>query len=356
VRARGLSEPSSDPAVVARRLGISREAVELHQAIGWFDLHVESYIWTRVAGYDLARRHDRTLLGGRLFGQVDVPRMRDSGATGAWMSIATNPFRSMASRRRAVRTNVARLRRALTAAGVEVVADAAAYDRARADGRLACFLGIQGANAMTPDDIAAPSLADVTRVTLVHLTRSRHGSPSAPLGGHGGLRPEGRRTVESLRTQRVLLDLAHASPRTFWEALDAHGRDAPVIVSHTGVRAVRDSWRNIDDDQIRAIADTGGVVGTIFHGAFLARPGWRAGIDDVVRHIDHVRRIGGEHAGAIGSDYDGFILPPAALRSVVALPRLTQALLEAGHPPDRIERILVTNALRPIRQLRPTQM
>jgi membrane dipeptidase len=332
---------------------VSAEALALHADARPFDLHVESFLWTRLLRYDLGRRHDRMPLGGRLLGQVDVPRLRDAHVSGAWMSIATNPARSMQSRRRAVRVNVARLRRALESAGVAVVADAGGVDRARDEGRLACLLALQGANAMRPDDVGTPALADITRVTLVHLTRSRHGAPSAPAGGGGGLRPEGARMVEALRAGNVLLDLAHASPRTFREALEVHGRDRPVIVSHTGVRAVRDSWRNIDDDQIRAIAETGGVVGVIFHGGFLRRAGWRADAHDVVRHIEHVIRVGGEDAAAIGSDYDGFIVPARGLRSVATLPRLTQAMLDRGHQPDRIRRVLATNALRPLRLVRP---
>jgi membrane dipeptidase len=351
-------QPPPDAATLARRLGVSREAVEIHQAAGLFDLHVESFIWTRVFRYDLGRRHGRTILGGRLFGQVDVPRLRDGGVAGACMSIATNPMRPMASRRRTVRLNVARLRRMLGAAGVAVVDDASAFDRARASGQLACLIGIQGANAMHPDDLGMPALAAVSRVTLVHLTRSRHGSSSAPGGGDAGLRPEGRRMVESLRAHRVLLDLAHASPRTFWSALDAHRQGghhavAPVIVSHTGARAVHDSWRNLDDDQIRAVAATGGVVGIMFHGGFLTGSPRRATAADVVRHVEHVIRVGGEETAAIGSDYDGFIIPPRDLRDVAALPRLTQAMLDAGHAPERIVRVLGSNPLRPLRMVRP---
>jgi membrane dipeptidase len=343
----------SDPAAVARRLGVSTEAVELQRAAAPVDLHIESFIWTRTFRYDLGRRHRHSALGGRLFGQVDIPRLRAADVAGAWMSIATNPLRSLASRRRTVRVNVARLRRTLLAADVDVVADAASFDVSRAAGRLACFIGIQGANAMRPDDIGSPALADVSRVTLVHLTRSRHGAASAPAGGHGGLRAEGRAMVEALREHRVLLDLAHASPRTFWDALDAHGPGAPVIVSHTGASGVRRSWRNLDDDQIRAIADIGGVVGVILHRGFLAQPGWRATTRDVVRHIERVIAVGGEDAAAIGSDYDGFILPPRGLRSVDELARLTQAMLDRGHSHERIRRVLGTNALRPLRALRP---
>jgi membrane dipeptidase len=345
---------SADAATWARALGVSREAVEVHRAAGVVDLHVESFIWTRLAGYRLDRQHEHTLLGGRLFGQADVPRMRAAGLGGAVMSIATNPFRPLQSRRKAVRVNVARLRRVLMACdGVDVVADAPAFDRARARGRLACFLALQGANALTPDDLGGPALADVSRITLVHLTRSRHGAASAPLGGDRGLRPEGARMIEAMRANGVLLDLAHAAPSTFWQALDIHGSEGPVIVSHTGVRAQHPSWRNVDDDQIRAIAARDGVVGVILHRGFLTSWGRSARAADVARHIDHIVRIGGERTAALGSDYDGFILPPADLRSVTELPRVVQALLDLGHPPDRIMRILGENPVRPLRAARP---
>jgi membrane dipeptidase len=338
----------------ARALGVSREAIDIHCAAGVIDLHVESFIWTRVFHYGLGDLHERTLTGGRLFGQVDLPRLRAAHVAGAFMSIATNPLRTFGSRRRVTRRNVARLRRLLDAHdGVRVVDDAAAFDRARAEGELACFVALQGANALAPEDLAAPGLGGISRITLVHLSRSRHGSPSAPGGGTSGLRTEGREMIEAMREQRILLDLAHASKATFWQALDAHGDGTPVIVSHSGVDAVRPSWRNLDDDQIRAVAERGGVVGVILHAGFLATPARRATAADVVRHIEHVIAVGGEDTAALGSDYDGFIVPPADLRSVTALPRITQAMLDAGHSPERIMRVLGTNALRPLRSVRP---
>ncbi|HEX7096932.1 MAG TPA: hypothetical protein VF183_13685, partial [Acidimicrobiales bacterium] len=85
-----------EPGAWARRLGVSREAIEVHLAAGLVDLHVESFVWTRVFGYRLDRSHDRTLLGGRLYGQVDLPRLRRAGVGAAVMSIATNPFKPMA--------------------------------------------------------------------------------------------------------------------------------------------------------------------------------------------------------------------------------------------------------------------
>jgi membrane dipeptidase len=318
---------------------------ELLAAADVIDLHVESFIWTRLFGYRLDRSHGRTPLGHRYFGHADLPRLRAAGFTGAVMSVATNPFRPQSRRRVLVRRNVARLRRLLVDAGAVVVSDADAYRRARTGGRLACFLALQGGNALVPEDLASPALADVSRITLVHLTRSRLGGTSTPAGG-GGLTAEGRRFIEAMAERSIVLDLAHASRTTFWEAIDVAPPDAPVVVSHTGVAAAHPSWRNVDDDQIRAIADRGGVVGVMFHRGFLARPARRATAADVARHVAHVVKVGGEDCAAIGSDFDGMIVPPNDLPDVLALPTLVGALLDVGLGPEVVTKALGSNYLR----------
>lgn len=344
---------ADDPWGWARRLGVSRDAIDLFLASEVIDLHNESFVWSRVFGYDLHARHRHGLPGRRWWGQADIPRMRGAGLSGAVMSIATNPFRSRAGRRTTLLRNLARLRGALAGGDAEVVADAAGYVRAREVGRLACFLALQGGNALTADDLTTARLDEVSRITLVHLTRSALGSPSAPGGRGGGLTPEGQRFVEALRDRTILLDLAHAAPATFWEALDAHGADGPVIVSHTGVQACRRSWRNVDDDQIRAIAARGGVVGVMFHRGFLAAPGRRATAADVVRHLDHVIDVGGEGVAAIGSDFDGMIVPPRDMPTVLEVPRLAQCMLDRGYRPDRVRKVLGANYLRVVAAVRP---
>jgi membrane dipeptidase len=344
-----------DPAAWARRHGISREAAELVATSDVVDLHVDSFIWTRTIGYDLHRRHDRSLTGHRLLGQADVPRLRAAGVTGAVMSVTTNPFRTRAGRRRVARGNLARLRALLDrpADAVAVVADLAAYRRARAAGHLACFLGVQGGHALAAEDLGDPAVADVVRITLVHLTPSVLGAPSVPPFGDRPLTDEGRAVVDAMGEQGILIDLAHAGRRTFWDALTVARPDRPVIVSHTGSRAVHDHWRNVDDDQIRAVADRGGVVGVMLHRGFLIRPGWRARAATVATHLAHVARVGGTACPAIGTDYDGFILPPRDLATVEDLPRLADALLLAGTAPDDVVRILGTNALAAIGAVRP---
>jgi membrane dipeptidase len=319
------------------------------------DAHVESFVWARVLRYDLRRRHGRGLLGGRLYSQLDIPRMGAVGMTGAVFSIATNPIRSREGRRMTLLANIRRLQMVLESdPGVAVVSDGAGYRRARAEGRMGCFLAVQGGNAVTADDLAA--LPDVvSRVTVVHLTRSGLGSPSRPLapGGPGrrpgrGLTPAGHDYVEALDARRILVDLAHINGRGFWDALAAHDRSMPAIVSHTGVRGVHDVWRNIDDAQVRAIADTGGVVGVMYHSGFLGESSAEA----VVRHLEHVVKVGGEDCAALGSDWDGLIVPPRDMRTVAEFPVLVRAMRARGFTDERVRKIVGANYLRVVDAVR----
>ena len=344
------------PAERARTLGVSCEAVELCGASDVVDAHVESFVWSRVFGYDLAKEHGAGALGGCFYSQADLPRMAAAGLTGVVLSVATNPFRRRERRTPTLLANLAHLRAAVDAhPGSTVVSDVAGYLRARARGKLACFLAVQGANALgSPHDLARVPDDVVSRITLVHLTASPLGAPSAPSARRRrGLTPLGAQMVEAINERRVLLDLAHISRAGFWDALAVHDRSQPAIVSHTGVRGVHDVWRNVDDDQLRAVARLGGVVGIMFHSGFLGDGFWSGRADAVVAHLEHVVRVAGEEAAALGSDYDGLIVPPADLRTIVRLPVLVQRMLERGFSPDRVAKVLGGNYLRVMGAVRP---
>src|SRR5207237_4893694 len=139
----------SDAGAWAKELAVSREAVELYLASDVVDLHIDSFIWTRVFGYDVTKRHGRGLLGARFYSQVDLPRLREAHVTGGLWSITTNPLRPAASRPRVFVENLRRLRAILGSMpdDVALVRDAAGYDAARAAGRHAAFVTVQGANA-----------------------------------------------------------------------------------------------------------------------------------------------------------------------------------------------------------------
>ncbi|MCA1844765.1 MAG: dipeptidase [Actinobacteria bacterium] len=343
-----------DGAGWARELGVSREAVELYLAAEVVDLHVESFLWTRVFGYDLSTAHGEGVLRARWWSQLDLPRMLEAGLSGAVFSIATNPLRRR--RTTTLLANLARLRATLDAHPdhLAVVADAAGYRRARQAGRVACFLGVQGGNAFDrPEDLDLVPDDLVSRVTLVHLTTSAVGGTSSPLGRGRGLTTSGRALVEAMNARRILVDLAHASRAAFWDALDVHDRHQPAIVSHTGVAGVHQSWRNVDDRQLRAVAGLGGVVGIMYHCGFLGVSRRSAGAEAVVRHLEHVVRVAGEDAAALGSDWDGMIVTPSDMRTVVHLPLLVQRMLDRAFPPDLVLKIMGANYLRVLQQVRP---
>ncbi|MCB9549674.1 MAG: membrane dipeptidase [Myxococcales bacterium] len=337
----------------------SDEARALARASDLIDLHLDTFIPPRLWGYDPLVAHRPWFL--RRFAHADLPRMDAGEVSGAMWSITTNPVRTAGGRWRTFQRNLARMQALVTRAGgrLAFARDAAEYHRVREAGAHAVLLAVQGGNAFDAAPDGPASVADrlLTRVTLVHLTSNRAGATSSPasrLRRHRGLSAHGRRQIEQLDAARVFLDLAHIHPDAFWDAVDAHDPGLPLIVTHTGVDGVRPHWRNLDDRQIRAIADSGGVVGVMFHTAFLRRRGGPRDAAMVAEHLEHIVRVGGPQAVAVGSDYDGAILPPRDLRSAATWPWLVQVLLDRGWTPDAIQGALGRNFLASWARLRPT--
>lgn len=334
---------------------MSVAACELLLASDFVDLHVVTEVPVRLVGYDPLRRHPPRRRPLPLIGHADIPRLLEAGYSGVVWDITTNPFWPRARRQRVTLANLERVCARLDALDeVERVTDAAGYDAARRAGRMAAWVSIQGGNALIhdPSVLQGPVGRRLSRVTLVHLTRSGLGGVSAPTGG-GGLTPAGADFIERCVDARIAVDLAHASRQTFWDALPLLPAGYPPLVSHAGATAVHDHWRNLDNTQIQAVAERGGVVGVIYQAPFLEGrylSGRRAAILD---HIEHLIDVGGETVAALGSDYDGFILPPADLPDVTTHPLLVQDMLDRGWREERIRRVAGANAVRIMRELRP---
>jgi len=347
------------PTELATRLGCSTEAVALTRDADLIDLHIDTLIPPRLWGYDVLARHGRPL-GGHFFGHLDLPRMVDAGLDGAMWSITTNPFRTAGSRLRTFHRNLASLEALVTRSDgrLAFARTAAEYRALKAKGVHAILLAIQGGNALEASSIGPGEVSDnrLTRVTLVHLTNAGFGATSSPfhlLRRDKGLSDSGRRFVTQLAEQRVFLDLAHVHPKTFWDAVEVHDPSLPFLVTHTGVCGVKPHWRNLDDDQIRATADSGGVVGVILSTHFLRRKGTPNDAGMVVDHMEHIVRVGGENAVAVGTDYDGAISPPADLRGGDCYPRLVQTMLDRGWSESLVRKALGENFLRSFEALRP---
>ncbi len=347
-----------DAAAWAEALGVSIDATALLRDAEFIDLHVDMEVPVRLYGYDPGRRHAPPSKRPAVwFGHTDFPRLIEAGLTGLAYDIATNPFRPESNRQAATLRNVAGALERIAAHPDHVahVRTRAEYDAARAAGKLACFLTLQGGNALAADPsvLDGPLGQELHRITLVHLTSSVLGGTNSPLGADRGLTDRGREFVERCNAAHVLVDLAHAGRQTFFDALDAHSAALPPIVSHTGVQGVHRHWRNVDDEQIRAIADRGGVVGVMYQSSFLEPVltfGRRAAIVD---HLEHIISVAGEDVPAIGSDYDGMIVPPGDLPDVTCHPLLIQDMLDRGWSEERIRKLLGENYLRVVAAVRP---
>ncbi len=350
---------ATDISAVAHRLGVTRDAVVLARSADVIDLHLDTFIPVRLYGYDPSRRHGLGPTNGRFFGHLDLPRALDAGLSGGMWSITTNPFRTPAGRWRTFERNLARLESWIQRQpGLVRARTHAEYVAARQAGKHACLISVQGGNCFdaAPASIASVPDRSVVRVTVLHLTHSRLGATSTPLPSlrrSKGLTAEGRAFVEALNAERVFVDLAHIHPQGFWDAVETHDKTQPLIDTHTGVRAVTPVWRNLDDDQLKAIADTGGTIGVIFAEHFLRRRGGPRDGRLVLAHLQHIIDVVGEDHASIGSDFDGAIVPPADLRSGDAYPRLVQHMLDGGWSDDRIRKVLGGNFLRAFRDLRP---
>lgn len=357
---------------LVQRLGISEAAAALYCASEVIDLHIDTFIWQRLFGYDLRKRHGTGPLGARFFGQADLPRVIEAGITGAVWIVTTNPLRSRAGKRDVALANLAHLSRSLEGSESEpgaeaggpvrernhvaVVRGARAYREARALGKHAAFLGIQGGNALelSLDDFDRPELSKLTLVTLLHFTRSRIGAPALPkILSWGDLRltPFGRDYVRKLNEKRILVDLAHLSRPGFWDALEVHDKSLPLSVTHAGCDAVYPHFRNLTDAQLKAVADRGGNVGIMFQSNFLGPSTWAGKISWVADHVLHAVRVMGEDHVSIGSDFDGAIVPPRDLSTVLMLPRLVELLLRRGLSERAVAKILGANFLALLEQL-----
>lgn len=373
VRSQGSDPPCSrvDAASLARLLGVSVEAVELCRRCDLIDLHLDPFIANRLWGYDFLKRHSRGPFGRWLFGHMDVPRALDAGLSGAMFSITTNPLRSPRNRWITLQKNIARMRAIISSSQgtLALVRSWSEYNDVRNSRNakntrpIACLLAIQGGNALigAPNGIASVEDNCICRVTLVHLTSSGYGctsSPASMVHRDRGLTRRGVELVKQLNHARCFVDLAHIHPKGFWQALEHHDRALPAIVTHTGVSGVTPHWRNLSDAQIQAIAHTGGTIGVLFHTAFVdtaarAYVHRTVSVRNVLAHAKHIIDVAGEDFVSIGSDFDGFIVPPHDLADVTAYPRFVQLMLDTRWSHERIEKILGGNFLRVFKMMRP---
>lgn len=178
--------------------------------------------------------------------------------------------------------------------------------------RCAAIFTVEGASFFDGDAglrAAMSRLARVSDAGVKMMTLTWNGR-NALASGHDttdGFTRFGRSMVEALEERRIVADVSHLNDRGFDEFVRFARR--PFAASHSNLRAVCGHRRNLTDDRFRAIVDAGGIVGLNFCRGFLREGAGDPTCDDVLRHVDRMLNLGGEHAVALGSDYDGCDMP-----------------------------------------------
>lgn len=332
----------------------SSQALKLHRNSLVVDLHADTAVLLRF-GYDVGERHHPPLPGGALGVHLDLPRMREGGLDVQFFGLPSAPKKLPFGWGGPKRT-VDRLLDALEAAANQycddftLVRTAAEMHAAREQGKIVGLRGIEGAHALEGeiDNVAHFAGRGVAYLGLLHFTSNAAGAPAYGRGRDDaiGLTDFGRQLIDELNRQKVIVDLAHINRKGFMEA--AARSTAPLVVSHTGVNGAHQHWRNIDDAQLKAVADSGGCVGIIFSRRYLGD----STLDGVCAHLQHTMNVGGEDVPALGSDFDGFVVPPQGLSDVRGLPDLTQTMGRWGFTERQIEKILGLNAIRVLANVR----
>jgi membrane dipeptidase len=337
----------------------SERAVELHKKLLVTDLHADSLLWSR----DLLDRGTR--------GHVDIPRLIEGNVALQAFTIVTKTPRNMNFENNTGDTDNIKLlamaerwpfrawsslaERALYQASkledtarrsngkftlIKTSADLSSYlDRRIIEPQItAGFLGIEGAHALDGnlDNIDRLFDAGIRMMAPTHFFDNDIGG-SAHGVEKGGLTDKGKEMIRRMEAKHMIVDLAHASPKTVDDVLAIATR--PVLVSHTGVKGTCDNTRNLSDDQLKAIAKTGGVVAIAYFDTAVCGTDVQA-IAKAIRYTANL--IGVDHV-ALGSDYDGAVAVPFDTTGVVLI---TDALLAEGFTNEEVGKIMGRNTLR----------
>ena len=209
------------------------------------------------------------------------------------------------------------------------------------------MLGIENGLALEGDlaNIAHFAQRGVVYITLCHNGDNDLCDSAKGASTHNGVSAFGADAIREMNRQGILVDLSHASEKSFYDALDISR--VPIVCSHSSSRALCDHPRNLTDDQMRALATKGGVAQTTIYNGFLRTDG-AATIRDVLAHLDHAIQVMGiDHVG-LGTDFDGDGGVPG-LADSSELINFTRQLLARRYSPADIQKIWGGNFLRVLR-------
>ncbi|GIW72939.1 MAG: peptidase [Planctomycetota bacterium] len=292
--------------------------------------------------------------GGRGAGpwrHYDLPRIERGGVGVLVCALFTRDLRGEHPVVRTLRMiDLAHRLEELSGGRVAVVHEAAALERLLAAGRTALVLSIENGLACLEhlELLRTYHRLGVRAMGLVWNGRNAIADGCGEAAAGGRLTSFGRAVVREMERLRMVIDVSHLSESCFWDLMELVRR--PVIASHSNARALCEHPRNLTDEQIRAIAKSGGVIGVNFYPEFLRAPGGagpgRASMDDVVAHVlALLERAGEDHVG-IGTDFDGIPSGPEGAEDPGCFPLLCERLRAAGLSGAVLDKVLFGNFYR----------
>jgi membrane dipeptidase len=274
---------------------------------------------------------------------------------------------------------------------IAIARSSADIDRILKEGKIVAIIGVEGGN-MIESSIHNVEKLHSRGVKYLTLTwnfnlpwvTAAAIEDSKPTHLQKGLSKKGRKIIRRMNELGMMVDLSHASKKTFYDVIETTTK--PILVSHSNAAALAPHFRNLDDDQLAALKENGGVIGvnfysefvdstynqrvaTLFEKQFHRKPanGEDVGnlynqlsaenkhfantpLSKLIDHIDYlVKKVGIEHV-ALGSDFDGINSPPQDLEDVSKFPNITKALLERGYATQDIAKIMGLNFLRILKE------
>ena len=327
---------------------VYQRAKDIHTRILSVDTHTDTPLWFR-GGHSVGLRKNN---------QVSVQKMEEGKLDAQFLAAFLGQGeRDEASSQKAVekcreliKGIYADVQKYPDACGIALT-EADAW-RLKSEGKKAFFIGIENGYAIGKDIKNIRMFKDmgVNYITLCHSwDNDICNSSTNTADASKGLTSFGRKVVKEMNKQGVLIDLSHASEGTFWDVMKL-SKD-PVFASHSGVKALCKSDRNLTDDQLRALAQNGGVIQICIFRNYQNEKPEEASIIDVVRHIDHAVKVAGIGHVGIGSDFDGGggLLGCNGDNDMI---NITVHLLEMGYSEEDIRKIWGGNFFRILTQVR----
>lgn len=353
-----------------------------------FDAHIDTPRYFVDEGYRLAEEHN--------YYELDLPRLRRGRVGAVLFGIYAQPqdyppqlwlpraLECLDALHEEVRRNQKDIEFAYSSGDVE---------RIHRAGKVAALAGLEGGHIIndSPAILRLCHKLGIRYLTLAHFKTNNWVDSMTDVAVHNGLSPFGKDVVREMNRLGMMVDVSHISDKAVLDAIETSR--APVIASHSSVKAITPIPRNMPDDIIRAIARKGGVVCINFHAGYLDKKAYdvyirnrgqrdeevkdvlslrahdpqrwelvrgiqkkyyammpKVGVDALLKHIDYAAKLAGPDHVGIGSDFDGISgMAPVGLEDVSKYPVIVRGLIRMGYSDQDIRKIMGLNLLRVMR-------